>query len=200
MTVSARPAVVVFLCAIAAAGLWTLNARGAFAGSAHAPAHQTAAPLHSITVSGHGEVQVAPDMATITLGVESKASDAASALSDNASKMSAVIAAVEAQGVSADHVQTTNLSIYYDSQKGVYIADNQITVKLDSPSKVGPVLDAAVAAGANNSWGVNFGIKNDSAARAQALQSAVADARSQADSIASALKVTISDTVSASTT
>jgi uncharacterized protein YggE len=137
-------------------------------------------------------------MAMITVGVESKGQDAKEALSKNADLQTAVIAAVEAQGVPANHIQTTSLSIYFDSQQDNYVADHELTLRLDDVSKVGSVLDAAVGAGANNSWGVQFELKDQSAARAQALQAAVKDSRTRADSIASALGVAVSGVASAS--
>lgn len=155
------------------------------------------AASHTITVSGHGEVKATPDQATITLGVQTQASDAQSALANNATKMNAVIAAVEGQGVASSHIQTSNLSLYRDSQRDAYVVDHQVTVQVDDVSKVGAVLDAAVGAGANNSWGVSFGLQNESTSRSQALAAAVADARSRADSIARALGVTISGVSSA---
>lgn len=152
---------------------------------------------HTITVGGHGEVSVPPDEATMTLGVESKANTAQAALSDNSSKLSAVIAAVESQGVPASHIQTSDLSIWYDSERNTYTASHQITVRIDNVDKVGQVLDAAVGAGANNSWGVGFGLKDPSAAHAQALQKAVSDARTRANGMATALGVSITGVGSA---
>lgn len=159
---------------------------------------RASAPSHSISVNGHGDVMVAPDMAIVTLGVETRAEDAAAASANNASRMSAVIAAVESQGVGADHIQTANLNLYYDDQRNQYVADHEITVRIDNVNKAGAIIDAAVGAGANNSWGISFGLKNPSAARAQALQVAVSDGRTHADAIAGALGVTISGISSAS--
>jgi uncharacterized protein YggE len=141
---------------------------------------------------------VAPDMANITLGVDTRGSDAQEALSKNATKMNAVIAAIEGLGVPADHIQTSNLSIYFDSQQDSYVANHQLNVRIDQVTKVGPVLDAAVAAGANNSWGVSFGLKDTSQGQTQALQNAVANARKRADAIASSLQVNITGVGSAS--
>jgi uncharacterized protein YggE len=137
-------------------------------------------------------------MANITLGVDTKGASAQDALSANGAKMSAVIAAVEGQSVPASHIQTSNLSIYYDSQAGQYVASHQVDVRIDNTGKVGAVLDAAVAAGANNSWGVSFGLQDPSQAQAAALQNAVADARKHADAIASKLQVNITGVGSAS--
>jgi uncharacterized protein YggE len=153
---------------------------------------------HTISVGGHGEVNVPPDQASMSLGVQTQGNDAQGALSANASKMSAVIAAVEAQGVPANHVQTSELSMWYDSEHNTYVVTHTITARLDNVDKTGQVLDAAVAAGANNSWGVSFGLKDPSAARADALKAAVVDSRVRANSMAAALGVTISGVGSAS--
>jgi uncharacterized protein YggE len=165
--------------------------------NAGAPAKQSST-AHLISAGGHGEVSVAPDMATLTVGVQSKGQDANEALARNATAQNAVIAAVEAQGVPASHIQTTNLSLYFDSQGDNYIADHELTIRIDAVSRVGAILDAAVGAGANNSWGVGFGLKDQSAARSQALQAAVKDARSRADAMASGLGVSVTGVASAS--
>jgi uncharacterized protein YggE len=159
--------------------------------------HQNATG-HTISVGGHGEATVAPDEADITVGVQSKGQDARSALSDNSARISAVISAVEAQGVPSNHIKTSNLNIYYDSEHNVYLAQHNLLVHLDGVSNVGAVLDAAVGAGADTSWGVSFGVRDPSGARTQALQSAIVDARKRADSMATALGVTVTGVGSAS--
>jgi uncharacterized protein YggE len=153
---------------------------------------------HTVTVTGHGTANVTPDMATLTLGVQTKGSDAQAALKDNANKMTAVIASVKANGVSANHIQTSDLSIWFDDQHGQYIVSHSVSVRVDNVNSVGTVLDSAVGAGANTSWGVQFGVKDTSAAQSQALQNAVSDARKHADAIASGLGVTVSGVGSAS--
>jgi uncharacterized protein YggE len=159
---------------------------------------KAASANHTISVAGHSEVKVAPDMATITLGVQTEANDAQTALSNNSARMNAVIAAVKGDGVPASHIQTSDLSLYYDSQQNRYFAQHSLTVEIDDIAKVGAVLDDAVAAGANNSWGVSFGLKDPSAAHSSALQAAVTNARTHADAIATALSVNISGVGSAS--
>jgi uncharacterized protein YggE len=171
----------------------------AFARSATgAVTKQTTTTGHTITVSGHGEALATPDKATISVGVQTKGIDAQTALSSNSTKLNAVVTAVEAQGVTADHIKTTDLSLYLDSQSNTYQASHTLTVTLDNVAKVGTVLDAAVAAGANNSWGVEFGLKDASAQEAQALTAAVTDARRRADAMAAALGVSVSGVGSAS--
>src|SRR5437660_291602 len=123
MIVGVRRVLILFTIPAVLAGLaaTAFLVHGASARAVTAPSRATT-PAHTIAVSGHGDVSVAPDMALITLGVQTRAEDAATASSNNASRMNAVIAAVEAQGVAADHIQTTNLSIYFDQQRNEYIA------------------------------------------------------------------------------
>ncbi len=181
------------------AGLSVFMGQRAFARtSTGAVARQTTSTGHTISVSGHGEAQATPDKATLTVGVQTKGIDAQTALSSNATKLNAVTAAIESQGVAADHIQTSDLSLYLDSQSNTYQVSHSLTVNLDNVTKVGAVLDAAVAAGANNSWGVEFGLKDTSAQEAQALTAAVTDARKRADAMAAALGVSITGVGSAS--
>lgn len=153
---------------------------------------------HTIAVVGHGQVQVSPDMATISIGVQTHDNTAQAALASNATKMNAVIAAVQGQGVPADHIKTSDLSLWYDNQKDQYVVSHSLSVRVDNVSTVGTVLDAAVNAGANMSWGVSFGLKDESAADNQALTAAVNNARTRATTIAGALGVSLSGVGSAS--
>jgi len=163
-----------------------------------APVGQSSPTTHTISVSGHGEATATPDMATITVGVQTKAADAQAALASNSTKLNAVVAAIEGQGVAAAHIKTSDLSLYLDSQTNDYQASHQLTISLDSVGKVGSVLDAAVGAGANNSWGVSFGLQDASTQRSQALTSAISDARKKANAMAAALGVTVTSVGSAS--
>jgi uncharacterized protein YggE len=163
-----------------------------------AVAKQTSPTNHTISVSGHGDAMAIPDMATLTIGVQTKGIDAQSALSSNATKLNAVVAAIENEGVTADHIKTSDLNLYLDSQSNTYQASHDLTVTLDNVAKVGTVLDASVAAGANNSWGVDFGLKDPSAQQAQALTLAIANARKRADAMAAALGVSVTGVGSAS--
>jgi uncharacterized protein len=186
-------AAVVALIAVAS----SVAVRTAFArGHVAAPARQSTSE-RTIQVQGRGETTVAPDQATINVGVQTKAKDAQAAMAENADKMNGVIAALEGQGIAAKNIQTSGLSIYYDSQQDEYVASHEVTAKVLDVSKVGAVLDAAVAAGANQSWGVTFGLQDPSAAEALALKAAVANARKHADAIAAALGVGITGVQSA---
>jgi uncharacterized protein YggE len=193
----ARYLVVALFVVVAALLAASIGTRVSARGNVGAPV-KAGATNHTVSVSGHGETTAAPDMATITLGVDTRGADAQSALSSNSTKMNAVIASLKAQGVPANKIQTSNLSIYFDSEHSVYVVQHSVTARVDAVNNVGDVLDAAVAAGANNSWGVTFGLKDESQARSQALQAAVADARKRADAMAAGLGLSITGVGSAS--
>jgi uncharacterized protein len=192
------PAVAAMAWALVSAAFFVVQGVSA-RGNVGAPVAQSVTN-HTIAVGGHGEVDVAPDMATLQVGVQTNGNDAQAALANNATKMSAVIAAIQGFNVPTSHIKTSDLSIWYDSDHNTYVVSHTVTVNLDGTSTVGQVLDAAVAAGANNSWGVTFGLKDDSAARSQALQAAIADARGRANSMATSLGVSITGVGSASET
>lgn len=151
----------------------------------------------TLKVQGHAVLAAAPDRATITLGAVSRAEDARAALADNARTLDAVIHAVEDLGVERSAMQTMNLSIHPDPETGQYVVSHQLNVHVGDVLKVGEALDAAVAAGANASGGVSFGLTDPSELMAQALREAVADAQARAESITSALGVEIVGVVSA---
>lgn len=144
-----------------------------------------------ITVSGDGVVKVDPDQATITIGVQATDRVAKSAQNSVNKTATAIRDAALKIVVDRKDIQTTNLSLYpqfNDSRKITqYVASNQITITVNDIERVGDVIDAAMAAGATNIGGIQFGIKDPKQHRAEALKRAVADARSKAEPIAAAL-------------
>ena len=136
----------------------------------------------TLNVSAHGDIKTAPDMATISLGVETQAPTAAQAMAANADRMSQVVAALKRGGIPARDIQTSglNLGAQYDYQPNLppklngYTASNQVTVTVNDLARLGPSLDAVVAAGANQVNGVSFGLKDpqaaEDAARVRAVQ------------------------------
>ncbi len=163
---------------------------------------------HTITAAGSGEVRAKPDIAFVTVGVDTQAEKADDAQQQNAARMAAVVDAIKKLGVSEADIQTSNINLQpvFDSQgrpnggQGKiigYRALNQVMVRVTDITKAGQVLDEAVKAGANVEGNIRFAIANDAELRQQALKKAVQDARSKADAIASALGVTISGVHSA---
>lgn len=152
-----------------------------------------------LTVSGTGQARVAPDEATVRLGVLAQAPTAREAQDRVNRVANAVLEAIRKVGVPAERIQTTGLSLNPQYAQGRsdsqgpritgYQASNTVAVRLDDLAKVGPVIDGGLAAGANNLDGVEFGLRNDAAGRAAALTDAVAAARGKAEALAKALHV-----------
>ncbi|MFL6234999.1 MAG: SIMPL domain-containing protein [Thermoanaerobaculia bacterium] len=151
-----------------------------------------------LTVSGTGQARVAPDEATVRLGVLAQAPTAREAQAQVNRSAQAVLDAIRKAGIPAERIQTTGLSLnpQYAEGRGNqgpritgYQASNTVTVQVEDLAKVGPVIDAGLSSGANNLDGVDFGLRNDGPARATALTEAVASARLKAEALARALRV-----------
>ncbi|HEX7183891.1 MAG TPA: SIMPL domain-containing protein [Thermoanaerobaculia bacterium] len=157
-----------------------------------------------LTVSGSGDARVAPDEATVRLGVFAQAETARAAQDQVSRTAGAILEAIRRLGVPAEQIQTSELSLspVYGQERpdpqGIqeprivgYQASNIVEVRLDRLDRVGPVIDAGLGAGANRLDGVFFGLRDDEKARAEALTRAVQEARAKADALARALKVRI---------
>ena len=169
---------------------------GGGAAGAHPGSHGRAdAPQPTLRAQGEGRVMIAPDLATVALGVTTQAPTAAQAMTDNASRQAAVIDALKVQGIAPEDLQTQglNLSPVQDySREGQppvitgYQAQNIVSARVRELERLGPLLDAMVAAGATDVQGISFS-REDAAAIADAARAeAVADARRRAEVMASA--------------
>jgi uncharacterized protein YggE len=158
---------------------------------------QALPPQRTITVTGTGMVTLTPDIAYVSIGVHSQAASATTAMADNNAKAQAVIATIQAAGVEAKDIQTTNFNIYpqqqYDTNGQItgilYMVDNTVYVTVRDLTKLGGMLDATVQAGANNIGSISFDVADKTAALSQARLAAVENARAQADELTSATDV-----------
>jgi uncharacterized protein YggE len=150
-------------------------------------AHGDVATPDTVTTVGHGVVTVAPDEATVTAGVHTRAASASAALAENAKLMNSVVAALKAAG--GQDLQTQQVSLYpqTDDQGRVnaYVADNSVSAKTKI-ADAGALVDAAVGAGANTVSGPTLSVSDRDARYRDALGRAVTDARLKAEALASA--------------
>ncbi len=153
----------------------------------------------TLTVSGSGEVKSVPDATTLSTGVVTQASTAAQALQSNARAMNAVFDTLHHAGIADKNIQTSNVSVspQYSSKPGQtqhivgYQVSNTVTVMVNGLDKVGPTLDALVAAGSNQIDGPNFTIADPKPLLAKAREQAVKDAVTKAQAYAAAAGVTL---------
>jgi uncharacterized protein YggE len=149
------------------------------------------ADSRSITVTGTGSVSAVPNQSSFTFGVAARGATAADALASDSAQMQKLIAALRGTGIGSDSLQTTSVSLsprVSDSGETVvgYDASNSVTVTIKSIDRAGAIVDAAVAAGANQVDGPNLTVSDQSALYKKALAGAVADARAKAQALGAA--------------
>jgi uncharacterized protein YggE len=148
----------------------------------------------TLDLSATGEVSVPPDHATLDLGVTIQAPNAAAAVRQDAQTMTQVLAALKAQGVADRDVRTSGLSVQPQyifapntpRRLNGYEAANRVTVTVQDPSRLGALVDAAVAAGANDVGGIAFALKDPQAVQDEARLEAVKALAARADLYAKA--------------
>ena len=165
----------------------------------------TGAATNTVTASGAGTAQAVPDTAEMSFGVTTMSSNAKSALDDASKIAEQIAAAVKKQGIADEDIQTQDVSVYaqtveQDGKQVVtgYQASLSVRVKVRDIAKLGEVISAANAAGANNINGPSFTIDDPAPARAKAIEEAVADARKSAEAMAEAAGKSVGDVLSMS--
>lgn len=154
----------------------------------------------TINVSGLGQVEAEPDMATITIGVTAQDAAAAEAVRQVNASMSRLLPQLRDLGVEDRHVQTqqvslsplwSNRSSNADEPPRIkgYAASNTLAVTIVDLDRLGPVLDAVLKEGANQFNGLRFGVQDPAPLQSEARALAVAQARQKAEELATAAGV-----------
>jgi uncharacterized protein YggE len=158
-----------------------------------------------LSVTGTGSAFLTPDVVVVTLGIQTQGSAIGDTVARNNRTAERIIQAVKDAGVAPEDVQTTYFSVStqpkYDefgnpTSELTYWVDNTVTATLRDITKLGALLESALAAGANSVQGVNYTVDDPASGLSQARTDAMADARSQADQIASAAGLTLGEIVS----
>ena len=148
----------------------------------------------TISLSGIGQVNSAPDMATIRISVIREAKTARQAVSQNNDAMQSVIDIVNSFGIKKRDIQTSGFSlnpryIYPNNSKSsiqrppqivAYSVSNNLAVSVRNLGQLGTILDSVVSAGSNNIGGIVFSIQNPKPLRDQARRKAMQDAIAKA--------------------
>lgn len=175
---------------------------------AQATAQQIATAIPgTITVVGEGKVTLEPDIARVTIGVETVTSTVKEASDQNRAAVEAVLAALAEQGIAEADMQTSGFSIYAErfgpegplAEGDVrYRVSNNVMVTIRNLENVGTVLDAAIEAGANNIWGIEFALDDPSIAESDARAAAIEDAQAKAAELAELTGLSLGQVVSVS--
>ena len=155
----------------------------------------------TISVSAEGVAVVRPDIALVRLGVETLSPSVKDAFAENRDLINAVRAAVRAAGIAEKDEATINFSVRFEQaydpdpaapqKQGSYRVTNGLALTVREMGKLGELIDAAVEAGANQLWGVEFGVENRVAAEASAREAAVKAAIAKASTLAAAAGVAL---------
>ena len=160
-------------------------------------------PLRTLSVSGSGEANLAPDIAYIYIGVHTEKLTAAEAVAENTTQTQALIAAIQDFGIDAKDIRTMNFSIWpmdkFDPQTGsptgekTYAVDNTVYVTVRELDTLGDLIDTAVEAGANTVNSVQFDVADKDEALQSARAEAIKDAQAKAQELAQASGVTLGE-------
>lgn len=170
---------------------------------AAAQAHDDTPEKPAITVTGHGQMSLAPDTAFVTLGLETTGKAVADAQRQNRLVMNKVVERLRALQIESERIQTTSFTVspqYKPPPKRSegpvgppeiigYVISNTITVEVRTLDKVGAVIEESLAAGANQFHGLHWALRNEQQAKLEALRQAAGKAREKAAALSEALKV-----------
>ncbi|MBE0522091.1 MAG: SIMPL domain-containing protein [Candidatus Methanoperedenaceae archaeon] len=154
---------------------------------------------NTLFVSGSAEKSIAPDTASLSIGVVVQASTAMMASDENAVLMSAVISELNNLGLEAKDIQTSMISIHpvyaFNGAQTIvsYSASNNVRVTTNELDIVSEIIDRSTAAGANQIGGVSFSVSEEKQKeiRDELLAGAVTDASSKANKLAENLDIRI---------
>lgn len=168
---------------------------------------KNATTVSTISVTGKGEMIAIPDIATFTFSVSEEAPVVADAQKKATDKMNAAIDYLKKAGIDAKDIKTTNYSIYprYDylapaTYSGVYypggkqvlaayVVSQDVEVKVRKTADAGTLLSGIGSLGVTNVSGLNFSVDKYDDVLKEARAKAIADARANAEKLASDLGV-----------
>ncbi|HEY93965.1 MAG TPA: SIMPL domain-containing protein [Dehalococcoidia bacterium] len=157
---------------------------------------------NGIWVTGQGEVSVEPDIAVLSLGIESEGKSVAAARDRAAAAMNDVMDTLSSNGVADKDIQTQYFNIQQvrrwdrETEEEVvtgYRVTNTVTVTIRDIEKVGTIIDAVTDAGGDLTRinGINFSIDDPDEYYEEARKEAVADAKKKAEQLAKLANVSL---------
>ena len=148
---------------------------------------------NTVQVSGQGKVVVTPDLAQVSVGVDTRSRTADESQKQNASQVNALIDHLKSLGIPEEKIQTSGyyLNAEYDWENGNneivgYTASTTLTISEQPVSDVGKIVAESVSSGANRFHGISFTASDYDTRYAEALADGVASSRIKAESLAAA--------------
>lgn len=148
----------------------------------------------TVTVTGTGSAEAAPDLMVVSIGVECRADSVEAAYSRAGTSSEAVTSAFRQRGVEGTDIRTTGLNVRADlvwregegQRVTGYVAASTLTVRLRDLGSASAATSDAVDAGGNDVRlnGLELTFSDDAAVRARAREAAWHDALSTAQQYA----------------
>ncbi|WP_308424698.1 SIMPL domain-containing protein [Paenibacillus aceti] len=159
------------------------------------PAYADEVQKNVISVVGNGEITVKPDIAYLSIGVETQAKTAKEAQSANAAKFSQISKLLkDTWKIDSKDLKTGQFYVQpnytYNEKEGQkltgYTATHTLNVTYRDLEKVGTLIDAVTEAGANRIDNIRFSVENGDQYLAEVIQKAMNNANVKASAIAKA--------------
>ena len=148
-----------------------------------------------VSTTGQGEVSAQPDMARVTLGVDARRKTLAEARTEVTAAIDRLLALTRELKIDPKYVNATRLQVrpeYTWSEQGKkqvlqgYYVGRQVEVELRDLDQLGPLLERAVTAGANQVGDASLDSTRRKELERQAMTLAVQDAAANAGTLAQA--------------
>ena len=161
-----------------------------------------------IRVIGRASQEVAPDFASVEIGVESRGATPAVALDAASQAAKGIVATAKEMGVAEADIGTSAITLQpriknvrlpdgtMGEREDGYTASNRVRVRLAEMGKLGELMRRTLDSGANRIQGISFGLRDPAAADAAVQVAAVKDAKAQAERIAEATGVKLGSMIS----
>jgi len=155
----------------------------------------TSSQQEGIWVNGHGEVNAAPDIAILQLGISAQRLSVAETQAEAVAAMDKVMTAIKQGGVADKDIQTQYFSIQQvtrwdqDKQQEIvigYRVTNMVIAKIREIGKTGSIIDSVAEAGGDLTRidNISFSIDDPSEYHKEARDKAIADAKAKAEQLA----------------
>ncbi|MEK9185072.1 MAG: SIMPL domain-containing protein [Patescibacteria group bacterium] len=157
------------------------------------------APQTTIAVSGKGEIVVKPDIATFSFGITEESLVVSDTQDKVAKSEKKALSFLESGGVSKDDIKVSGYNIYprYEYLKTgkqnlvAYVVTESIDVKVRKISNAGKIIGSLGELGVTNLSGLTFNVDKYDDVVKQAREKAITDAKTNAESLAKDLGVSL---------
>ncbi len=151
-------------------------------------------PPREISVEGVGKTLITPDIAKITLGVNTQGKNSKDVVKENTKKINNIMKALTDLGIEKKDIKTTgyylNPNYQYTEAKGSvqdgYVLDQSMEITVRNFEIIGDVIAKTTEVGANTIGGANFTVEDSDVAKAQAREEAIKNANKKAQQMADA--------------